>query len=84
MTKADAPKADTPKTETPETETTQATTPETRTVKVNYENDKVADGAGFIHPESKQVITGKKSQALPADDWTDQMIRDKIFTEIRK
>ncbi|MFC4428035.1 hypothetical protein [Deinococcus navajonensis] len=77
------PNPDTTKTDTPKTEA-KPKAADTRTVKVNYDNDKVADGTGFIHPTGKQVIAGKKSVAVPADDWTDQMIRDKVLTEVGK
>lgn len=55
-----------------------------KTVRVNYANDNVAEGAGFIHPTSKTVITGDKTFIVPSDDWTDTMIRDKVLTEVRK
>lgn len=56
----------------------------TRSVKVNYDNEKVAEGTGFIHPVSRKVISGTKAVSVPADDWTDQMIRDKTLTEVGK
>jgi len=42
---------------------------------------KASEGAGFIHPTSKTVVTGDKVVSVPADDWTDQMLRDKFLTE---
>ena len=74
------------KTETAsETETVQdsATSEATKRVKVNLDGGKIADGAGFIHPVSKQLVTGDKVVSVPADDWTDTMIRDKTLTEVR-
>lgn len=55
----------------------------TRTVQVNYAGGNVSAGAGFIHPESKQLITGDKTVSVPDDAWTDSMIRDKTLTEVR-
>ena len=52
-------------------------------VKVNLASDKIAEGAGFIHPVSKQLITGERVVSVPSDDWTDTMIRDKTLTEVR-
>jgi hypothetical protein len=52
-------------------------------VKVNLTSDKIAEGAGFIHPVSKQLITGERVVSVPSDDWTDTMIRDKTLTEVR-
>lgn len=43
-------------------------------------------GSGsFVHPVSKQLLLrGAAAQLVPSDSWTDQMIRDKYLTEIRK
>lgn len=65
-------------------EATVAEDNSTRKVKVNYANEKVAQGAGFIHPTSKVLITGDRVVSVPDDEWTDTMIRDKTLTEVRK
>lgn len=48
---------------------------------------KVTAGKGsgsYVHPVGKQLIQrGGDSVLVPADDWTDQMIRDKYLTEVR-
>lgn len=67
-----------------DSEAAEKTTSEpTKSVKVNYAQGKVAEGAGFIHPESKQLITGDNVVEVPADEWTDTMIREKTLTEVR-
>ena len=52
-------------------------------VQVNESNPK---GSGsYIHPETRQVLRrGGKPTWVVEDSWTDQMVRDKFLTEVRK
>lgn len=39
----------------------------------------------YIHPDTRQVVRRDGDPVwLPEDAWTDQMIRDKYLTEVRK
>lgn len=49
-------------------------------------NESNPKGTGsYIHPETRQVLRrGGTPMWVLEDSWTDQMVRDKFLTEVRK
>lgn len=48
-------------------------------VKVSPDGKGVTENTAFIHPTTKQVITAAETVSVPADDWTDNMVRQNFL-----
>jgi hypothetical protein len=68
----------TPDDNTPEV--TVADDSPTKKVRVNAANDKVSEGAAFIHPVSRTVIRDKLV-TVPDDEWTETYLASRFLTE---
>jgi len=57
-------------------------TPETIEVRVNYEDAKLmlAEGTAYIHPTTKQLISGSDLVEVPDDAWTQELIGNRYLT----
>lgn len=67
------------------TSTTSDAPAEDTTGKIRVKVTASKGSGSYVHPVGKQLIQrGGESVLVPADEWTDQMIRDKYLTEVRK